>query len=203
MEEKIQANADELNTVAHTEKQYKVLLCQMNYGDLVHLPSLPEDWMAPLAPKTLKGEPAFVVSLTLTIPLNSTSRASTGTLQFLQMRCQYPFWRDNENLGTGRYEGFLLVLFSMYYTIVRLVPIILSRYSEKWNVRLLIVFTAGNTLGLRHYRLTKTASQKQPLYYFRNFKTQQSGNSRQSPWPHGSLQLLPSKTLIPLCLCSL
>jgi hypothetical protein len=58
MEENIQANADDSNAVAHTAKQYKVLLSRMTYGDLIHLPSPPEDWVAP-EPKTLKGEPAF------------------------------------------------------------------------------------------------------------------------------------------------
>jgi hypothetical protein len=58
MEEKLQANADDSNAVAHTAKQYEVLLSRMTSGDLIRLPSPPEDWVAP-EPKTLKGEPAF------------------------------------------------------------------------------------------------------------------------------------------------
>jgi hypothetical protein len=58
MEEKIQSNADDSNSVLHTAKQYEVLLSQMTSGELIRLPSPPEDWVAP-EPKTLKGEPAF------------------------------------------------------------------------------------------------------------------------------------------------
>jgi hypothetical protein len=58
MEEKLQANADDSNAVAHTEKQYKVLLSRMTSGNLIRLPSPPEDWVAP-APKGHKGEPEF------------------------------------------------------------------------------------------------------------------------------------------------
>ena len=59
MEEKIQANTDDSNAVAHTEKQYEVLLSQMTSGNLTRLPAPPEDWVAP-APKTIKGEPSFI-----------------------------------------------------------------------------------------------------------------------------------------------
>jgi hypothetical protein len=59
MEEKIQANTDNSNAVAHTEKQCEVLLSQMSSGNLICLPSPPEDWVAP-APKAMKGEPVFI-----------------------------------------------------------------------------------------------------------------------------------------------
>jgi hypothetical protein len=59
MEEKIQTNTDDLNAVAHIKKKYEVLLSQMTSGHLIHLPSPPEDWVAP-APKALKGEPAII-----------------------------------------------------------------------------------------------------------------------------------------------
>ncbi len=58
MEEKIQANTDDSNAVAHTAKQYKVFLSQMTLGGIICLPSPPEDWVAP-EPKTVKGEPYF------------------------------------------------------------------------------------------------------------------------------------------------
>jgi hypothetical protein len=57
-EEKIQANADDSNAVAHTEKQYEVLLSRMTSGNLICLPSPPEDWVAPVS-KVHKGEPDF------------------------------------------------------------------------------------------------------------------------------------------------
>jgi hypothetical protein len=48
-----------LNAIAHIKKKYEVLLSQMTSGDLIRLPSPPEDWVAP-EPKPLKGEPAFI-----------------------------------------------------------------------------------------------------------------------------------------------
>jgi hypothetical protein len=59
MEEKIQANTDDLNNVLHTTaKQYKVLLSQMTSGEIICLPSPSKDWVHPV-PKTIKGEPNF------------------------------------------------------------------------------------------------------------------------------------------------
>jgi hypothetical protein len=59
MEEKIQANPDDSNAVAHIEKQYEVFLSWTTSGDLIRLPSSPEDWEAPV-PKVHKGETAFI-----------------------------------------------------------------------------------------------------------------------------------------------
>jgi hypothetical protein len=59
MEEKNQVNADDSNAIAHMEKQYKVLLSRMTSGNLICLPSPPDNWVAPV-PKVHKGELAFI-----------------------------------------------------------------------------------------------------------------------------------------------